>query len=801
MNHSSVDQLSEVSFGRFFDLASDLMCVLDGEGHYLRVNSAFEQTLGYGMDALRDRPFTSLARPEDQAQIQAQLDRLAAGEPSVRFIGQYRSKATQLYRLEWAISAADRAASLGKLYCVARDVTQQMQTLAQYQLIADRAIDVISRQTVEGDYLYVSPACYEILGYRPEEMVGHNRYEFIHPDDVDLLKERVSQAKAAGERLAICFRARHQQGHYVWMEALHRQLQPRAAQSAEVIVVTREVTARKAAEAKTQAFNQTLETRVQQRTQALSAAEEKNASLLQTEREASLRAAASEIKAQLYVNATQNMPVGLHIWQLEQPLDPNSLRMLTANPITVEFTGIPTQSIVGKTILEAFPALAGTDIPGRYAEVARSGQEQDLGEVVYGDDRVESSIFTVKAFPLPDRCVGIVFENITLQKQAEVLRQEQEAQLQVMFEQANVGMARVAPDGRWVQVNHYLCNLLGYSADELTQKTFVDVTDPADKDKDWALYEQMLEGNRIQAEITQRLVTQQGDTVWTLTTASTIRNSAGELLYFIVAIQDITHQKESEAILKAQKDNLLATNLMLTHTMRTLEQRNEELDQFAYVTSHDLKAPLRAIANLATWIEEDLGDRLPADNVEQFELLKSRVHRMEGLINGLLEYSRIGRTQQSSEQVNVASLLADTIDSLPSDQFKIEIAPEMPTFPAKRAPLLQVFSNLIDNAIKHHNREGGLIEIGVEDLGAFYEFTVKDDGPGIAAPFHEKVFTIFQTLRSRDEFESTGIGLSLVKKTVLAEGGEIRLISKPDQGAAFIFTWPKLPHTTDEYIV
>ena len=222
-----------------------------------------------------------------------------------------------------------------------------------------------------------------------------------------------------------------------------------------------------------------------------------------------------------------------------------------------------------------------------------------------------------------------------------------------------------------------------------------------------------------------------------------------------------------------------------------LERSNQDLDQFAYVASHDLKAPLRAIATLAGWIEEDLADRLDGEAKEQMTLLRSRVARMDALIEGVLQYSRAGRTQTEGELVDVGELLEEVIELLaPPAGFEIEIAPDMPIFTTQRLRLGQVFSNLVNNAIKYHHREEGKISVSVERLSGFYRFTVEDDGPGIAPQHHERVFKMFQTLQPRDEVESTGLGLALVKKLVEEEGGSIHLESELGEGAKFRFTWP-----------
>ena len=261
----------------------------------------------------------------------------------------------------------------------------------------------------------------------------------------------------------------------------------------------------------------------------------------------------------------------------------------------------------------------------------------------------------------------------------------------------------------------------------------------------------------------------------------------------ITIIRDISQFEEVQAKLQARADELIRLTTVLAQTNSTLQDRNKELEQFAYVASHDLKAPLRAIANLSTWIEEDLEGMLPAENQYQMKLLRGRVNRMEDLINGLLEYSRIGRSQVPIERVDVNNLLAEVIESLAPSTFAIELQPNLPVFRTHKPPLRQVFYNLISNAIKHHNRSDGHIHISCQEHDDFYEFAVIDDGVGIASDYHDKIFVIFQTLEARDTKESTGIGLAIVRKIVEGEGGKIWVESVEGEGATFFFTWLKQP--------
>jgi len=225
---------------------------------------------------------------------------------------------------------------------------------------------------------------------------------------------------------------------------------------------------------------------------------------------------------------------------------------------------------------------------------------------------------------------------------------------------------------------------------------------------------------------------------------------------------------------------------------RALAKINTELDQFAYVASHDLKAPLRGIANLSQWVEEDLGDALSGESRENMALLRGRVQRLERLIDGILDYSRAGRAKNLPEQVDVAQLLFEVKELLaPPPTCNVDIRGVMPVLLVERVALQQVFLNLLSNAIKFANRERGEVVVAVSDHPEAYQFSIQDNGPGIEPQYHERIWGIFQTLEARDKVEGTGIGLSIVRKIVESRGGRAWLTSTPGEGATFHFAWPK----------
>ena len=248
----------------------------------------------------------------------------------------------------------------------------------------------------------------------------------------------------------------------------------------------------------------------------------------------------------------------------------------------------------------------------------------------------------------------------------------------------------------------------------------------------------------------------------------------------LAAIVDISERKQAEEERGRQADEL--------------RRSNADLAQFAHIASHDLKAPLRAIQNLATWIAEDLDAGASTETRENLALLHRRAERLEKLLSGLMEYALVSRSENSPEQIDTAALVSDIVEYLaPPTGFAVACSGAMPVLRTNKVALEHVLQNLIGNALTHHDRtSGGAVFISARVLGDKIEFTVQDDGPGIDPASHERIFEVFQTLKPRDEVEGSGVGLAIVKKTVEAHGGRIRVKSEPPRrGAAFIFTWPK----------
>ena len=223
-----------------------------------------------------------------------------------------------------------------------------------------------------------------------------------------------------------------------------------------------------------------------------------------------------------------------------------------------------------------------------------------------------------------------------------------------------------------------------------------------------------------------------------------------------------------------------------------VEQINKQLDEFVYIVSHDLKAPLRGLSSLATFMEDELGPNPKQEVVDILNIMKSRTARMQNLIDGILQYSRMGNSKTEKEKVNVTELIHNIIDLIcPPANVRIEFPGNLPIFHTEKIKLHEVFQNLISNGIKYNDKETGIVKITCEEKEECYEFSVIDNGMGIRPEHPEKIFGIFQTLQSKDKVESTGIGLTIVKKIIVAQEGSITVDSEFGKGSTFKFTWMK----------
>jgi PAS domain S-box-containing protein len=439
-------------------------------------------------------------------------------------------------------------------------------------------------------------------------------------------------------------------------------------------------------------------------------------------------------------------------------------RIVYTNPaatqVIEQLVGLAPAEFLGKTHWEVFPWSVDNSIEREYRQAVTDRVAAHL-EVLY---EPTSTWFEIHAYPSSEG-LGLYFRDINERKwlEAERIASEQERD---RFFNLSIDLLAIANfDGYFIRLNPAWEKTFGFTSAELMERPFIDFVHPDDRQSTIVEIQSLTTGESV-ISFENRYRCKDGSYRWLMWNAMPYVEH--NILYAIG--HDITDSKQAQA---------------------ALEARNQELDSFVYIVSHDLKAPLRAIANLSVWIEEDLAGSLEASTQQQIVLLRSRVHSMEATIAGLLDYARVGTIDTKIELVEMTALLAEVIDSLaPPPTFTISIAPNLPTLYANRLLLSQVFANLIGNAIVHHDRSDGAIQVSAHSRGDLYEFAVSDDGSGIAPEYHDKIFRIFQAMNPQNRSDSSGIGLSIVKKIVEAQGGTIWLESQLGRGTTFYFTLP-----------
>lgn len=345
-------------------------------------------------------------------------------------------------------------------------------------------------------------------------------------------------------------------------------------------------------------------------------------------------------------------------------------------------------------------------------------------------------------------------------------------------------MGLLTPDGRLVDANRPALEAAGLALDDVLGTPFWETPwwthSPELQQRLRCAVERAALGERDQFAATHPLAS--GDVVHVEFTLSPVRGDDGKIIYLVPEGHDFSVRRQQEVEIE-------------TH-VRQLERANQELEQFAYVASHDLRAPLRGISQLCALVADEEAERLSEDSKRHLEMMAVRCERMKNLLDDLLTFSRIERGDDPIERVDVARLIDETIDLLDvPERFLVELPPNLPVLSTVVTPLRQVFMNLIGNAVLHHHQETGRISISVRETSDRFEFAVTDDGPGIAPEFHERIFEMFRRLRRHDEVEGTGLGLAIVRKFVRRFGGDITVRSTPGEGSTFQFSWPRAIET------
>jgi PAS domain S-box-containing protein len=374
--------------------------------------------------------------------------------------------------------------------------------------------------------------------------------------------------------------------------------------------------------------------------------------------------------------------------------------------------------------------------------------------------------------------------DITAQHDAEARLRESEARFRNTFELAGSGMAHIGMDRRFIRVNRRLCEILGYPEAELLQLTGRQISHPDDLDVINEQRPRLYSGEIDSVRLEKRYLKKDGSVVWVRFTMTVERDAQGRPLYEIGVYDDITAQRDAAAALRAAHEEL--------------KRSNAELEQFAYVASHDLQEPLRMVASYTQLLSRRYDSKLDKDAREFMAYIVDGATRMKQLIEDLLAYSRVGIKGADFKPVAASDALRRALFNLRAGIEEAGAAvthDPLPALPADEVQLAQLLQNLIGNALKFRSASVPRIHVGVLDKEHEWEFEVRDNGIGIEPQYYERIFMVFQRLHNKGEYPGTGIGLAICKKVVERHGGRIRVESRPAQGprqgSSFYFTLPK----------
>lgn len=341
-----------------------------------------------------------------------------------------------------------------------------------------------------------------------------------------------------------------------------------------------------------------------------------------------------------------------------------------------------------------------------------------------------------------------------------------------VIESAPCGIMIIGAAGGVERVNQKLCEIFSYNENELIDMPVEELLPHEERNK-------LMDFKDSPLSNAERVIVENSNVL--------AKSKCGDVFPIEVGVASVSIDGESKVIVS------VVDITAYTKVVSELQRSNKELDDFAYVASHDLKAPLRGIIQLSNWIKEDIEGVVNEDTHINLALLNNRAIRLEKLLDDLLSYSRVGRVVDNKQKVDINDLITNIFTLLdPEKGIKLEVVGVLPVIETLQVPLELVFRNLIGNAIKHHDKPHGVIRVSVVESSQQYEFTVEDDGPGIESKHHNQIFKLFKTLKPRDEVEGSGMGLSIIKKILAYYNQDITVISDGKSGTQFIFSWPKI---------
>jgi len=703
---------------------------------WLEANPAFERLLGFKpAEIVGHRLHEIIPNPEEQW--------LQPYEPVVLEGTRVRYENFSKIQERWYETSAYRPAP-GQFAILIQDVTARktaelatQRSEEQFRLLAENATDLITRHDPSGRYLWASPSMQQLTGFKPEEWVGQDSFQNIHPEDRPLVAESLESITSSQEASQVRYRHRRSDGTWFWVESIARALRdPATGSVVELQVSTRDIDS------------------------------SRREALLAEETETLAKVGGWE-----YDLVTKTIQ-----WT-------KGIRKILGFPLE----GPPADFQSDRALLTP-ESLHKLEMA--MEQLYRSGQGWDLELDRFRTDGTPITIrATCRAEVQDGRMVRLhgALQDITEQKLIKTRERELEQFYKALVDVSGGLIIVLDREGRIVRFNPACEKLTGWKEAELLHKPCFDILLPPEQREYARGVFADLASVQFPQHDEQDWLTQDGTRRWIAWVNSVILDEKGEIQYVVSMGLDQTEKRNAEQALRDLANELEQRVIERT---KELSEANRELEAFSYSVSHDLRSPLRTVDGFSQILLEDFGSLLPDEGKRQVAVIRQGAQRMGNLIDDLLRFSRTGRIPLDVQTINMAALFEAAVQELgmPTPNVQLEVG-VLPPCQGDAGLLKQVWINLLSNAVKYsRGRNPAVIQVGWEDTEGRQAYFVRDNGTGFDMKYADKLFKVFQRLHRQEDFEGTGVGLALVRQILVRHGGGIWAESTLGEGACFRFS-------------
>lgn len=745
VNKNVLDQLggeierkkSEDDLIRFFSYAPELLCIAGPDGFFKKVNPAFTQLLGYSEAELLNQPFANFIHPEDLINTDAKLRDIKAGQVIYSFENRYHTKSNEWRWISWTTSEVINEEGL--VFCYGKDITEErklrdlVKSTAKLARIGSWELDVINNKTYwSGETRKIFEVDDDI---EPDLELGITFYK--EGENRDRIISLVENAIHNGIKIDAELQLSTFKGNDRWVRIIGEP-EFHHGKCMRLYGSIQDIHERK-----------TTELEIQK---------------VLTDRNSILESIGDG-----FFSVDGNWKVTY--WNRQAEL----------------LSGIPKDQILGRNYWEVYHYLRNTPLHDRY-QLALNSKEVQYFEWF---DEITKIWYDFSAYP-NEGGLSVYFKDVTERIHADETIRHSNQRFELLSKATNDAIWDFdIKAGTFTHIGDGFSKLFGYDHDEVTSDLnfLIKLVHPDDlqgmlKSRNASIQDH----EQIYWEDEYRFKTKDDKYAYVHDRGYIIRDRQGNALRMIGATQDITHRKEYEKSLEM-------LNADLEKYSRDLAASNAELEQFAYVASHDLQEPLRMVSSFMTLLEKNYGDKIDDRGKQYIHFAVDGAKRMRQIILDLLEYSRVGRFNMQKEDVDVKKAIEEILllyVNQINEKHATVVLENLPVIRSHHTPIRQIFQNLIGNALKYtHPDASPEIRIDCQESPQEYIFKVSDNGIGIAKEYYEKIFVLFQRLYTKNEYSGTGIGLSVCKKIVEALGGKIWVESEEGRGSTFYFTLPK----------